>query len=554
MFRKRDPQGSLFASSNLIPASKAKRLRASWAETFRARALPLIDEALFAPLYCEDLGRPNRPVQTVLGVLLLKEMFHLTDEEALERLEFDLLWQHALSLTPEEAHLPQKTLHNFRVRLMTQQAGPRTFAAITDGVLGVLGTKVSRQRLDSTQVMSNIAVLTRLGLFCETIRLFLTRLRDEHPRLDSRVPVGLAGRYLKDDGSATGYQDARSGDGPRRLSVCARDLYRLCTLFEGTAAASLEAYALLQRLLAEQCEVLQAKQSPSSDDDDQGDGAVPVVLKGPEDIRPTSLQSPHDPDATYSQRKGKGFEVQISETCHPDNVTQVITHVSLSPACGHDAQATLPVLADLVARDQQPQELVADTAYGSAANALDAERLGTELISPVAGSAPAVAPADSASRLLTRADFVIDAALADPAVCPGGHFATDQRALETHPNRVVLTFDAPTCETCPLWARCPVPSDTDRPVYVLAVDLAAANLERRRRAEAEGTFRERYRVRAALEGTISELKRAHGLGRLRVRGRPRVLLAIHLKAAACNLKRMLRALVPEPGTMMPATA
>ena len=118
MFRKKDPQGSLFETSNLVPASKVHRLQASWAEPFRVRGLPLIDEDLFAPLYCDDHGRPNRPVQTVFGVLLLKERFGLTDAEALEQLEFNLLWHHALALTPEEAHLPQKTLHNFRTRLL----------------------------------------------------------------------------------------------------------------------------------------------------------------------------------------------------------------------------------------------------------------------------------------------------------------------------------------------------------------------------------------------------------------------------------------------------
>ena len=51
------------------------------------------------------MGRPNRAVQTVLGVLVLKEMFDLTDIEALEELEFNLLWHHALGLEMEEAHL-----------------------------------------------------------------------------------------------------------------------------------------------------------------------------------------------------------------------------------------------------------------------------------------------------------------------------------------------------------------------------------------------------------------------------------------------------------------
>ena len=62
-------------------------------------------------------------MQTVLGVHLLKEMFNLTDDEALEQLEFNLLWHHALRLDMEETHLPQKTLHNFRVRCSTTVAG-----------------------------------------------------------------------------------------------------------------------------------------------------------------------------------------------------------------------------------------------------------------------------------------------------------------------------------------------------------------------------------------------------------------------------------------------
>lgn len=69
--------------------------------------------------------------------------------------------------------------------------------------------------------------------------------------------------------------------------------------------------------------------------------------------------------------------------------------------------------------------------------------------------------------------------------------------------------------------------------------------KRRRRPEANGEFRRRYAVRAGIEGTNSELKRAHGLGHLRVRGGRRVRLAVYLKALACNIKRMVRALLAE---------
>ena len=139
MFRIRDPQESLWQSQFLVTPKKAKRLERSWAEVFRNEALPLIDEERFAPMYCVDNGRPNRAVQTVLGVHLLKEMFNLTDDEALEQLEFNLLWHHALRLDIEETHLPQKTLHNFRVRLMQHDGGRLAFQETTDRIIQALG-------------------------------------------------------------------------------------------------------------------------------------------------------------------------------------------------------------------------------------------------------------------------------------------------------------------------------------------------------------------------------------------------------------------------------
>ena len=554
MFRKRDPQVNLFVTSALVPPVKAQRLQASWAEVFRHRGLPLIDEETFAPLYCQDNGRPNRPVEVVFGVLLLKDMFGLTDAETLEQLEFNLLWHHALHLTPEEAHLCQKTLHNFRAALMEHDLIQVAFAATTDRILKALGTEVSRQRLDSTHVVSNIAVLTRLGLFCETIRVFLSRLRVEHPRLYGRVPQGLRGRYVKQDGNATGYKDARSTDGRRRLGVCARDVYRLCELLRGTTAKTLEEYALLQRLLQDQCDVVKKKQRPARDDDDAGEGRVPVVLKAAKDVSGASLQSPHDPDATYSGHKGKGYEVQVAETCHQDNAVEVITHVEVTDACVSDARATVPTLEALAARDLQPEELVADTAYGSGDNAVEAERLGTELISPVSGSAGAVAEAASADRPLTPTDFQVDMRPEEPAVCPAGHFSTAQASIDAHPHRLEVTFDRPTCEGCALFHRCPARLNRAKDGYVLTVDLKAANLERRRRAQASGEFKQRYAIRAGSEATNSELKRRHLLGSLRVRGRPRVELAVHLKALACNIKRMVRALMSEPDNAIPAMA
>jgi hypothetical protein len=542
MFRERSPQGSLLQSEFLVPPAKAKRLERSWAETFHTRALPLIEEARFAHLYCADNGRPNRAVQIVLGVLLLKELFDLTDQEALEQLEFNLLWHHALRLTAAEAHLPQKTLHNFRVRLMTHDGGRLAFEETTDRIIAALGLRTGKQRLDSTHIVSNIALLTRLGLFCETLRLFLRAVSRRHPELASRIPAGLLARYLKEGEEATAYEDARSDEGRRRVAVCARDLYRLVDQFRRTEATKLPEYRLLQRLLREQCRVGRHREGlPGDDDDDAGEGRVPVSLKAPTEVRADSLQSPHDPDATYSGHKGKGYEVQVAETCDAVNPVQIITQVEVTPSSGSDAAVPVPLLEALDARGIAPAELTADTSYGSGHNALEAARRGTELVSPVAGPVLAPPPGDGPVRF-TAADFQIDPTGDTPTVCPAGHRSLEEWELTAAPQRVEIYFAQASCEACSERSRCPVKRQRKTGSYVLKTDLVQVNIEQRRRAEATPAWQPRYAVRAGIEGTNSELKRGHGLGHLRVRGGQRVRLAVYLKALACNLKRMIGAL------------
>ena len=103
------------------------------------------------------------------------------------------------------------------------------------------------------------------------------------------------------------------------------------------------------------------------------------------------------------------------------------------------------------------------------------------------------------------------------------------------------------CVSLALRARCPV-GWRDCPelggagsggAYVLSANLARVNIVRRRAAESDGRWRKRYGLCAGIEGTNSEMKRRHGLCRLRVRGGERIRLTVYLKALACNVKRMV---------------
>ena len=386
MYRPTDPQQEMFGAAGLLPPKKREACEKSWAGPFRDKALPILlrAEPEFAEFYDDETGRPNRSVALVLGTLILKEANDSTDEEALAAVDFDLRWHYAFELKPEESHLCQKTLHNFRAKLLRSGKGELVFRRLTDELIATLGLRVDRQRLDSTHILSNFARLNRLGLFCETIRVFLHALKKGHRDLHDRLPAGL----LKRHGEESWYRDARREEGPRRLKVVARDLYRLVEQFKGHRAVSkMEEYCLLARLLEEQCVIGGKASKPRDDDDDREDGPAPVEPKEPREVEGKSLQTPHDPDATYSGHKGKGYEVQVAETCMPDNPVELITHVEVTPSAGSDANATIPAIDGLSEAGHKPKELTTDTTYSGATNAAEAAKRGVNLLAP----APAMA-------------------------------------------------------------------------------------------------------------------------------------------------------------------
>jgi len=515
------------------------RLEQSWPGQFCRHALPLIDEDPFRELYCADNGRPNRPVRLVVGVLVLKEMFDLTDEEALEELDYDVRWQVALGQTPEEAHCCQKTLHNFRTKLLGNDKAQQLFTQTTGKMLDSLGLSAARQRLDSTHILSNIARLSRLGLFCETLRLFLRELKRSAPEKFERVSASLRGRYLKEDGGDSPYHDAKSTETQRRLKVCARDTYRLVGGFNrDQEVLKLHSYQVLARLFFEQCELSQKAPAPEQDDADAQEAAVPVVLKESKEVSSASLQSPHDVDVTYSGHKGKGYEVQVAETVGNGEKPELITHVAVTPSCQSDEAATVPTVEALAQREIQPQELITDTNYASAANVIACAKCGTEVVAPVKGPA-AETPKENEKTL---ADFTVDEKAAQPVRCPTGH-APESMELQEN-GSISATFARLHCVQCPFRKTCPAQRNPNG-TRTLKTSTKEHLLAQRRRYEQTEEFRKRYAERAGIEATNSELKRAHGMGFLRVRGGARVRLAVYFKALACNVKRMVRYLAEQ---------
>jgi hypothetical protein len=535
MFRRSDSQTTFGSLSILLSPAKIARLeKTHWAGGFRRKALPVLlaNEETFRPLFCEDNGRPNKPVAATLGVLLLKEMFDLTDEVALDHFEFNNSWQYALDVDPDEAHLCQKTLHNFRVKMSEAEAqGVLTYSALFDEVVRAIiqdkGLNVGKQRLDSTHIRSNMAVLTRLGLFTHTITAFVKKLGKQHPRLFAALPKGIHERYVDREGY---FADSPSSDGRRRLAQCAADVWRLVDRFRGHRSVSgMPSYLRLKRLLEEQCVI--EDEDPT---DPEGDGpeGVPVRPKDPkvEKIPPTSLQGSDD-DATYGH-KGKGYQVQVAETCDQSNEMQVVTHVSTEGAHESDQHAPVPVIEDLEAKGSKPDTLLADTNYGRGQNIVEASERGVDLVTPSCGRKP-----ETDENELTLDDFTFSPDGQRIEHCPLGQRPVEQGKCGRDGGRRYARMDAKRCERCSWPGHCPARRSNGNTTVTLTWQPSEGATSARRHRERTREFKNGYRIRSGIEATNSEYKRSYGGGRLRVRGSPAVKRTVKFKFMALNIKR-----------------
>jgi hypothetical protein len=537
MFRKTSTQLSIDSVEMVLGPQKVEKLEATWAKPFRDQILPLIDEESFKESFHERMGAPNKSIRTLVALHLLKELNDLSDAEVIEGFAWNTQWQYALDVPPVEADICRKSLHNFRQILIKTDQGKYIFDSLTNRIAALGGLSFSLQRKDSTHIISNIKILHRLGLFVSCIEQFLKKLKNKAPELVDSLPHRIHERYLEREGY---FADSRSSKAKRRLEDCAKDLWYLLDRFrEHEEIRGWEQYGRLSRLFSEQCKV-----EPGVVAEEERVRVKEPSSKKEEDRIPTnSLQSHSDDDVTYGH-KGKGYEVQANETCSTENAFQVLTDVEVTDSCGSDHNDVLPGIERQKEVGREPERVYVDSGYMSEDALEQAHEEGVELF----GHLPKGSAKD---ELLHLEDFELDE---DGMVqqCPCGYAPLETICRE---NKVCETvFDRSCCEACEMNTRCPVMRNEigrdqkhperkrkhrKPPRLRTSKDNRTRAAQRRKQRTKE--FKDAYKIRSGIEATNSELKRKHGLGKLRVRGKKRVRLAVHFKAAALNVKRFLGA-------------
>jgi hypothetical protein len=257
------------------------------------------------------------------------------------------------------------------------------------------------------------------------------------------------------------------------------------------------------------------------------------------------VQNPHEPEATYSV-KGKGekkkehvgYKVQVAETVSEAKlapgeptgnfIVGIVTH----PAYESDDTGAVKMEQEqaLMGWEKPPVQYV-DSAYVSAQRLAQAQAEGREIIGPAL-------PGPSQEGRFTAADFRITVE-ERTALCPAGKPSTQcSRLVEESTGKINYRFEFSTqCHDCLLRAQCVAQGQRHRTVLVGEHHTL---LQARRQEQQTPAFKQRMKHRNAIEGTQSELVRAHGLRHARYRGLAKVKLQNYFIGAACNVKRWIR--------------
>ena len=513
MIHSVDPrQNRLFDPfQGVIPPTGRRIIAEGWQGVFRHVLLEVMPVVQLGRRFSDSLGAPTKELYSMAGLVFLADFFNWTAHEAVEAYIFRSDVQYALNLEPG-VEVSERSVERYQKLFRDDDLAARVFNDVTTQLINALDLDVSRQRLDSTHVLSHMASFGRTKLMAVAIKRFLTQVQRHDSEAYATLAEDLRQRY--EPAQARLFADAKDAEARARCrQQAAADLHFVITRFaDRPDHTSRSTYNALITIFGQQCEL-------------SGDKVVVKAKTGGD-----CVQNPSDLDATYSGHKGSGYQVQIAETCVPENPVQLITAALPQTASATDAAAVVPMLDQLEQGSRRPEELVADTLYTGDENVQAAATRGVDLVGPVPGRATAADPA-----ALTVDDFAYDERTGTITACPAGHRPTScAHDATTATTRVEMPASA--CCGCPFRKQCPIEKTRDGK-FTLEFTDKDRRLAGRRVEEQTKVFQERYAPRSGIESTNSGLKNRLGLRRLRVRGRGSVFRVILHKVAGWNVLR-----------------
>jgi transposase len=475
-------------------------------------------------------GQPALPPWRLALTTVFQFLEHLSDRQAADAVRARIDWKYALGLELTDPGFHFSVLTEFRTRLVAGGAEHLLLDRMLErfkarGLVKARG----KQRTDSTHVLAAVHDLHLLELVAETLRATLDDLAAVVPDWLRKVaqPVWFEryGRRVED------YRLPKSQEKREALALeVGADGFILLDALDKAGAPEEAGKVAMVGTLRDVWRIHYAR---------EGDG--PPRWRAGSELPPVGerLQSPYDPEMHYStkrQMEWSGYKVHVTETCDED-AAHLVTHVTTCPAMQPDMASTAAIHKNLADKDLLPAEHFVDSAYVDAALLVGSQRdHGVSLEGPVRAVAKRRTKAEQAYE---QRHFSIDWER-EQVTCPQGKTSVTWRTGldEVGAPRIGVVFSRTDCGACAARPLCTPAKEARRSLYFHPrPEYEALNAARVRMHDP--AWKRRYRVRAGIEGTLSQGVRAFGLRRSRYIGLAKTGLQQVCTGAAMNVSRIV---------------
>lgn len=453
------------------------------------------------------------PVNYVFGALIIKELRQLSDEELKLRCHTDLAVQHALHSTSwKEQPISERTFSRFRERCYAYEL--ETGKDLIQLEMEELSNKLAQyfeintyqRRMDSLMIASNTKNLSRLELLYTCVERLLRKVHKKQPELD----LGELDRYL-DPLHENELIYHSNQPYKEKLRTILSDAYQLKDRFESDFLQD-EDYRLLCRVIDDQSTI-----------DSEGTSS----LKKGKEIRPTSLQTPVEPEATFRKKAEKqsiGYVANLIETVDEERV--FITHYAFKPNI-HSDQAFADEAIQTLGKQKEQLTLVADGAFDSEDAQKSAKSNGIVLVhTQLKGRSPNLSYAevliDEQEQTVTLPNGVTSQSVSYYEKTDTYRALSEKEACLRNPCELVKTMKE------------------QKKTYVLTITpnmIRRANQAKQMKTK---KFLKLTHFRNGIEGMPSVLRRAYQVDRIPFRGFVRKKHSLGMKLIAINSKRAIQ--------------
>jgi transposase len=516
-----------------VPPETARVARAAYPKgnrymTMRDELGVIYPHDLFADLY-PHVGHYGEPPWRLALVTLMQFSENLTDRQAAEAVRGRIDWKYALGLELTDTGFDFSILSEFRTRLIAGVAEERLLTTMLDRFTdrGLLKSR-GNQRTDSTHIVAAVRSLNRLEIVGETLHAALNALAQVAPDwLRDHVTAEWFIRYGK---SFSDYQQPQ-GKGERQAlaETIGRDgLHLLSEIYRDAAPASLPGVPAVETL--RQVWVQQFVMEAGT-----------LKWRDIKDCPPSSVMvaSPYDLDSRYSEKRGeywRGYKVHLTETCN-DDTPNVITHVETTMATDQDVTVVDTIHQALAQQNRLPDVHLVDGAYTSGEKLASSQRdYQIDLLGPMRQDQSWQAHDDQAFDL---SHFQIDWDQ-EIVICPMGKQSRPWKPSKGPRGKPTLqvSFYRKDCAACLVRDRC-THSKTEARGLTLHPKAQQLALQTARERQYTKRFKEDYKRRAGIEGTMSQAAFALGMRRTRYRGLQKTHFHHLATAIAINLQRFV---------------